>query len=76
MRMLTVYAVETNHVFLSPSQKAAVAALDPKDREDIPDVLKIVIGMPCTIIANIATMLAAANGSRGDRHWHLRAPSR
>ena len=76
--MLTAYAAETNqHVFLSPSedtvsgnpltvhQKAAVAALDPKDRGDIPDTLEIVIGMPCMVTANIATTLGVANGSRG-----------
>lgn len=55
----------TKNSSLSPLQKAAVAALDPKLRGDLPDELEIVIGMPCMITSNISPPLGLANGARG-----------
>ena len=50
---------------LTGEQAAAVAALTPNDRNDVPENLEIVVGMPCMITANISTTLGVANGSCG-----------
>lgn len=50
---------------LTPEVLAAVAAMNPKDRADLPDMVEIVVGMPCMVTENVNTALGLANGSRG-----------
>jgi hypothetical protein len=50
---------------ITKEQAAAVAALKPKDRNDVPENLQIVVGMRCMVTANMSTTLGVANGSCG-----------
>jgi hypothetical protein len=65
-RIYLCHALDTSQSEpLSIQQTAGVAALNPKLRADLPDVLEIAIGMPCMVTENIGTSIGLANGSRG-----------